>query len=67
MRTAAVIFPHQLVERGPLAVKGAEVYLVEEPRFFRQYRFHKRKLAFHRAGMKFYESFLLRKGISPTA
>lgn len=62
MRTAALVFPHQLFEKSPLVRRGAEIYLVEEPLFFRQYRFHKRKLAFQRAGMKFYESVLSKKG-----
>lgn len=64
MRTVAVVFPHQLFERSPLVRNGAEIYLVEEPLFFRQYRFHKRKLAFHRAGMKFYESRLRTQGVA---
>lgn len=38
------------------------VYLVEEFLFFRQYGFHKQKLAFHRAAMKHYEKFLSGKG-----
>jgi deoxyribodipyrimidine photolyase-related protein len=37
--------------------------LVEEWLFFRQYNFHKQKLQHHRASMKFYESFLLSKGL----
>lgn len=32
--------------------------MAEEFLFFRQYSFHKQKLAFHRASMKYYESFL---------
>ena len=39
------------------------IYLVEEWLFFRQYNFHKQKLQHHRASMKFYESFLLSKGL----
>ncbi|MBT8297586.1 MAG: cryptochrome/photolyase family protein, partial [Maribacter sp.] len=34
------------------------VYLIEEYLFFRQYPFHKQKIAFHRATMKQYETFL---------
>ncbi|MEZ5345843.1 MAG: cryptochrome/photolyase family protein [Pyrinomonadaceae bacterium] len=58
MRTASIIFPNQLFENNPAVSKGAEVFLVEEFLFFRQYKFHKQKLKFHRASMKFYENFL---------
>ena len=39
------------------------VYLIEEYLFFRQYRFHKQKLAFHRASMKYYQLYLEKKGM----
>ncbi|HVG11557.1 MAG TPA: cryptochrome/photolyase family protein, partial [Flavisolibacter sp.] len=42
------------------------MYLVEEALFFDQYCFHKKKLLFHRASMKYYESFLLQKGFQVT-
>ena len=38
------------------------IYLVEEHLFFRQFQFHKQKLAFHRATMQFYASYLKEKG-----
>jgi deoxyribodipyrimidine photolyase-related protein len=38
------------------------VVLVEEYLFFKQYPFHKQKLAFHRASMKKYEAFLKTAG-----
>ena len=58
-----LIFPHQLFEDiSPW--KGCEkVYLMEEYLFFRQYNFHKQKLAYHRASMKFYEQYLLNNGL----
>jgi deoxyribodipyrimidine photolyase-related protein len=37
--------------------------MVEEWLYFRQYNFHKRKIAFHRASMKFYENYLQSKNI----
>ncbi|MBK7693586.1 MAG: cryptochrome/photolyase family protein [Saprospiraceae bacterium] len=62
MKTAKLIFPHQLFKSNPLfAIKGA-MYLVEENLFFKQYNFHKQKIAFHRATMKFYENYLLESG-----
>lgn len=58
MKTATIIFPNQLFEKNPAIEKDAEIFLVEEYLFFRQYNFHKQKLKLHRATMKFYEDFL---------
>jgi deoxyribodipyrimidine photolyase-related protein len=54
MRTAALIYPHQLFERHPALVGADVVFLVEDPLFFRQYSFHKLKLMLHRATMRRY-------------
>jgi deoxyribodipyrimidine photolyase-related protein len=54
MRTAALIYPHQLFESHPAAAGADEVFLVEDPLFFRQYAFHKQKVMLHRATMKRY-------------
>ena len=53
-----LIFPHQLFEKNPLIENGHPTLLIEEHLFFNQYSFHKQKIAFHRASMKFYESYL---------
>tara|TARA_R110002020_G_scaffold37072_1_gene111761 strand:- start:48140 stop:49621 length:1482 start_codon:yes stop_codon:yes gene_type:complete len=66
MATVKLIFPHQLFERNPLFDIEGSIYLVEELLFFKQYNFHKQKIAFHRATMKFYENFLLERGCSVT-
>ena len=58
MNRVGLIFPHQLFEQPMIASKCECIYLVEEPLFFQQYTFHKQKIAFHRASMKFYESYL---------
>lgn len=58
----SLIFPHQLFEENPCLDFKREVYLVEEYIFFSQFKFHKQKLAYHRATMKFYESFLKENG-----
>lgn len=57
-----LIFPHQLFAKSPLLENGLPIYLIEEFLFFRQYKFHKQKIAFHRASMKSYEAFLKSKG-----
>lgn len=63
-RSAILIFPHQLFERHPALVSGGDVFLVEEFLFFRQYRFHKQKLAFHRGSMKRYADMLRTRGFT---
>jgi deoxyribodipyrimidine photolyase-related protein len=62
MKLATIIFPHQLFENNSAILPNAEVFLIEEFLFFKQYNFHRQKLKYHRATMKFYESFLLEKG-----
>lgn len=56
--TIGIVFPNQLFEQNPLIVSCDQIYIIEEFLFFRQYRFHKQKIAFHRASMKFYADFL---------
>ncbi len=63
MCSTGIIFPHQLFEENALTGKCDTIYLVEEWLFFKQYNFHKQKIAFHRASMKFYESYLHSKNI----
>lgn len=60
--TAQLIFPHQLFEDTDYLDKSQPVFLVEEFLFFKQYSFHKQKIAFHRATMKFYENELKNAG-----
>lgn len=61
MQGTGIVFPHQLFEHSILISKCHTIYLVEEFLFFRQYNFHKQKIAFHRASMKFYENYLQSK------
>lgn len=63
MIKVGIVFPHQLFEQNILASTCDTIYLVEEWLFFKQYNFHKRKIAFHRASMKFYENYLQSKNI----
>ena len=64
MSKTGILFPHQLFEQNILVSECDTIYLVEEWLFFRQFRFHKQKIAFHRASMKFYESYLQSKNIN---
>lgn len=59
MKTVHLIFPNQLFEESTLFDKENPVYLIEEFLFFKQFPFHKQKIAFHRASMKQYEAFLV--------
>jgi deoxyribodipyrimidine photolyase-related protein len=65
-RPAFIIFPHHLTKKMAGIPVSFPVFLVEEHLFFRQYRFHKQKLIFHRAGMKTYEKYLQNIGFSTT-
>lgn len=58
LKSVHILFPHQLFKENPLFEYKYPIYLVEEWLFFKQYPFHKQKIAFHRATMKFYESYL---------
>jgi deoxyribodipyrimidine photolyase-like uncharacterized protein len=49
-----IIFPHQLFYNLDHLDGYKNIYLVEEPRYFTDFKFHKLKLAFHRASMKKY-------------
>jgi len=57
-----LIFPHQLFKQSPLLENGLPIYLIEEYLFFKQYKFHKQKIAFHRATMQCYADYLSSKG-----
>ena len=59
-----IVFPNMLFERLPGELRDTRVILFEDPLFFRQYRFHKKKLMLHRASMKFYEEYLRGLGVS---
>ncbi len=55
---ATVIYPHQIFSHNPVLEDIEKIFLVEEPLFFTQFKFHKQKLVLHRATMKFYENYL---------
>lgn len=57
-----LLFPHQLFQDSPILEIDAAIYLIEEYLFFKHYKFHKQKIAFHRASMKTYADFLKSKG-----
>ena len=66
MKTATIIFPHQLFKHHPALSKEREVFLVEEQLFFSgvqsSLQFHKKKLVLHRASMQAYKKRLDSQG-----
>ena len=58
-----IIFPIHLFS-DISNLKDKKVYLIEEPRFFTDFKYHKLKLAYHRATMKSYFDFLLKNKIN---
>ena len=58
MKEINLIFPHQLFLDSPLLENNNEIYLIEEFLFFKHHKFHKQKIAFHRASMKAYQNYL---------
>ncbi len=66
MKEINIVFPHQLFSESPLIDNDNDIYLIEEFLFFKQYKFHKQKIAFHRATMKAYEEYLSKRDKSVT-
>lgn len=63
IKKATLIFPHQLFENISNLDTETPIYLIEEFLFFKQYKFHKQKIALHRASMKYYEDYLKSKNL----
>ena len=61
MRQINIVLPHQLFKNSPLLNNNSTFYLIEEYLFFKQYPFHKQKIAFHRSSMKKYADFLIKE------
>lgn len=66
VKKATLIFPHQLFEEHPCIEKNSPIYLIEHPRFFTDFTFHKQKIVLHRASMKAYYDFLKKKKYAVT-
>jgi deoxyribodipyrimidine photolyase-related protein len=66
LREALLIFPHQLFKKNSVLKKDQSVYLIEAPRYFTDFSFHKKKLVLHRASMQAYFDYLKKKKFSVT-
>ncbi|MBD3197863.1 MAG: cryptochrome/photolyase family protein [Candidatus Lokiarchaeota archaeon] len=66
MGDAIIIFPHQLFKTHPALNSNKIIFIVEDSLFFGDikypFKFHKKKLVFHRASMQFYKDHLISKG-----
>ena len=62
--TCSLLFPNQLFKDHSIINKDSEVFLIEEILFFKQYKFHKQKILFHRSSMKYYEEYLTKNGFN---
>lgn len=51
-----IILPNQLFPIKLIKEKVNHIYLIEEPRYFTDFNFHKLKLMYHRASMKKYQA-----------
>ena len=58
MKKAFLIYPHQLFE-DITNLKSSDIsFLIEEPLYFSEFKFHKQKLVLHRASMQKYKQYL---------
>ena len=64
MKNIFFIFPIHLFQNINNLKKYDTLYLIEEPRYFTDFNFHKLKLAYHRATMKHYFDFLKKKNLN---
>ena len=56
-----LIYPHQLYREYETLQSAKQVWLIEDPLFFSQFAFHKKKLILHRASMQAFANDLTRK------
>ena len=63
MKKAFLIYPHQLFEDITRLKSIDIVFLIEEPLYFSEFKFHKQKLVLHRASMQHYKQYLEQNNI----
>ena len=58
----SIVFPNQLFKDSPILSKDVKkIFLIEEHLFFKHYKFHKQKIAYHRSSMRKYYDYLKTK------
>ena len=63
MEKINIILPNQLFKESELLKNGNKIFLIEEFLYFKQYKFHKQKIYFHRSSMLAYLEYLKSKNI----
>jgi deoxyribodipyrimidine photolyase-related protein len=58
-----IIYPNSLFENNNLIhdINVTDIYILEDPIYFTEYKYHKMKLVLHRASMKYYKDFIDKK------
>ena len=57
-----IVFPNQLFKDSPILNKDVKkIFLIEEHLFFKHFKFHKQKIAYHRSSMRKYYDYLKTK------
>ena len=60
-----IVFPNQLFKDSPILSKDVKkIFLVEEHLFFKYFKFHKQKIAYHRSSMRKYYDYLKTKNFN---
>ena len=59
-----IVLPNQLYKESVLLDNNFPTYLIEEFLYFKQYKFHKQKIYFHRATMLAYYQLLKSKNLN---
>ena len=60
-----IVFPNQLFKDSPILNKDVKkIFLIEEHLFFKHYKFHKQKIAYHRSSMRKYYDYLKTKNFN---
>ena len=56
-----LIYPNSVFQDQSIYDEADQIWLIEEPLFFRQFKFHQQKLVLHRSSLKHLEQMLLER------
>jgi deoxyribodipyrimidine photolyase-related protein len=59
-----LIYPIHLFNNINILKNYDKIFIIEDPRFFCDYNYHKLKIAYHRATMKSYYNYLVKKNLN---
>jgi len=58
----SVILPDQINKNNPVLKLKNKIIILEDKRYFDDYKYNKKKLIFHRASMKYFYEYLKKSG-----